>query len=400
MTTGAPRKPPVFGPESWSELAGRPWSYWDLWFAAVAVSAYGGSLDELEEHLVDKLRNHVGRRSAEAQLSHQVDLRSRLEAARLTPGDLATPAVLSDKRMLARAHHKVGDARVEGRAMTGAMVDTPRARLVYRARYGRWGAFPVDPEHYYKSFRRHVEVKDHISQDQSFAAVDRLEERLRNLDEPSLTEAQRLALYRAFQTAGLELADRTDDSHGNVGQMRRDAWHTYLGLDWQSAGLHVEEYWADVCDLVVFEPYALDYQEETFPWRKVPTGLAELIEELLLRLAVECRSHYLDYQADSALQQLAWLAVSGRRLSRYVETATRLGSEHWMPIEAMAESALRAGRREVAVEVFRAASSPGPLHEHLRQRCLVLTGVDVDAEGQDPRRGIAPSPSPVVARER
>ncbi len=96
--------------------------------------------------------------------------------------------------------------------------------------------------------------------------------RVRSLDKPSLTPAQRLALYRRFQTAGLDLADRADGSHGNVGQLRRDAWHTYLGIDWQATGLGAEDYWVDVCDLVVFEDYALDYQEETLPWRGVPAG--------------------------------------------------------------------------------------------------------------------------------
>ncbi|MHB1613135.1 MAG: hypothetical protein ACYCXA_08710 [Actinomycetes bacterium] len=377
----------MFGPEPWSELAGRPWSYWDLWFVAVAVavSDYGGSLDELEAHLANELRSHVGRQGAESKLSHLADLRFRLEEAGLTPADLATPVVLVDKRVLARARKKVSDGWVEGRAMAPAMIETPRVRLVRRARYGRWSAFPVDPGRYYKSFRRHVEVKDHISKYKSFAAVDRVEDRLRSLDQPPLTAAQRLALYRAFHTAGLELADRTDDSHGNVGQLRRDAWHTYLGLDWQGTGLRAEDYWADVCDLVVFEDYALDYQEEALPWRRVPAGHAELIEGFLLSLASECRSHYLDYQAEEALQQLAWLAVGGRRFSRYVDAAARLGSDHWMPIEAMAESALRSGHRELAVEVFRAADRPGHHQEHLRQRCLVLTGVDIDDEEHDPR---------------
>ncbi len=41
------------------------------------------------------------------------------------------------------------------------------------------------------------------------------------------------------------------------------------------------------------------YQEETLPWQGgVPAGHAELIEGLLLRLAAECRSRYLDYQAE------------------------------------------------------------------------------------------------------
>lgn len=385
MTTGTPRKPPVFGPEPWSDVAGRPWSHWDLWFAAVAVSDHDGRFDDLEARLVAQLRSHVGRQGAESKLSHLADLRSRLEAAGFSATDLATPEVLADKRVLARARKKVSDDSMEGRAMTPAMVETPRVRLVRRARYGRWSAFLVDPERYYTSFRRHVEVKDHISKYKSFTAVDRVEDRLRSLDKPSLTPAQRLALYRAFHTAGLELADRADDSHGNVGQLRRDAWHTYLGIDWQATGLAAEDYWADVCDLAVFEDYALDYQEETLPWRRVPAGHAELIEGLLLDLAAECRSHYLDYQAEEALQQLAWLAVGGRRFSRYVEAAARLGSDHWMPIEAMAESALHSGRQELAVEVFRAADRPGFHQRHLRQRCLALTGVDIDDEGHDPR---------------
>ena len=385
MTTGTPRKPPVFGPEPWSDVAGRPWSHWDLWFAAVAVSDHDGSFDDLEARLVAQLRSHVGRQGADSKLSHLADLRSRLAAAGSSAADLATPEALADKRVLARARKKVSDDWVEGRAMTPAMVETPRVRLVRRARYGRWSAFPVDPERYYTSFRRHVEVKDHISKYKSFTAVDRVEARLRSLDKPSLTPTQRLALYRAFHTAGLELADRADDSHGNVGQLRRDAWHTYLGIDWQATGLAAEDYWADVCDLAVFEDYALDYQEETLPWRGVPAGHAELIEGLLLDLAAECRSHYLNYQAEEALQQLAWLAVGGRRFSRYVEAAARLGSDHWMPIEAMAESALRSGRQELAVEVFRAADHPGFHQRHLRPRCLALTGVDIDDEGHDPR---------------
>jgi len=117
----------------------------------------------------------------------------------------------------------------------------------------------------------------------------------------------------------------------------------------------------------------------------VPADQVELIERSLLNLATECRSHYLDYHAEEVLQQLAWLAVGGRRLGRDVDAVARLGSDHWMPIEAMAESALRSGRQELAVEVFRAADRPGFHQRHLRQRCLALTGVDIDDEGHDPR---------------
>jgi len=367
----------------------------DLWFAAVAVSDHADSMDELEAHLVGGLRSPLGgRESVEAKLSHLADLRSRTEDAGLTPADLATPEVLTDKRVLPKARKKVNDSWLEGRTMTPAMVETPRVRLVRRSRYGHWSASPVDPCMYYKSFRHHVEVKDHISKYKSFAAVDRVEERLRSLDQSSLSVAQRLALYRGFHTAGLELADRTDDSHGNVGQLRVSAWHTYLGIDWQAAGIRTDDYWADICDLVVFEPYALEHQEETLPWRRVPGGQAELIAGYLLNLASECRTNYLDFQAEEALQQLAWIDVAGRRFDQYVDAATRLGSEHWMPIEAMAESAVRSGRRELALEVFRAADRPGFHQEHLRRRCLALTGVDIGDENHvlQPKLRVVRSP--------
>ena len=386
MTAGTSRRPPIFGPETWSEVGGRIWSHWDLWFSAVAVSDHGGSLDGLETHLVEELRGHLdGRQGAESRLSHLADLRRRLEDADLTPVDLATPEVLADRRLLAKAQKKVSDRWIEGRALTAAMVETPRTRLVRRARYDRWHAFSVDPGLYYGSFRRHVEVKSHISKYKSFTAVDRVEERLRSLDQPSLTPAQRLALYRAFHTAGLELADRADDSHGNVGQLRRDAWHTYLGIEWQTTGIRAEDYWADLCDLVAFEDYALDFREETLPWQGISADHAELIEGLLLGLFSECQSLYLDDQAEESLQQLAWLAVAGQRFSRYVDVAARLGSDNWMPIEAMAESALQSRQGDLAVEVFLNADRPGFHRDHLRQRCLALTGVDLSDTKQDHR---------------
>lgn len=385
MSTGTPRKPPVFGPEPWKELGGRSWSYWDLWFAAVAVVDHAESLDNLEDYFLGEMRSHIGgRRDAESKLSHLDDLRSRFEEAGLGPADLATSEMLADTRVLVKARKKVSERWVEGRAMTPAMVETPRMRLVRRSRYGHWNTFPVDPGLYYRSFRRHVEVRDVISKYKSFAAVDRVHERLCKLDQPSLSVAQRLALYRAFHTAGLELADRSDDSHGNISELRVDAWQTYLGIDWSAAEIRSEDYWADLCDLVVFEPYALDYEDETRPWRNIPGDHIEVVEGCLASLAAECASHHLDYQADEARQQLAWLAVASQRISRYVEVATRLGSEHWIPVVAMADSALRTGRRELALDVFLAADRPGIYQSHLRRRCQMLTGVDISDEQMVP----------------
>lgn len=100
-----------------------------------------------------------------------------------------------------------------------------------------------------------------------------------------------------------------------------------------------------------------------------------MIEAILLALAEEWRAAYHDYQADEALELVAWLHVAGRRYTRYAGAARRLGSDHWQPIVALAESALTAGRTELAVEVFRAADRPGWHRDYLRDRCVALTGV-------------------------
>ena len=342
----------------------------------MAVADHRADLDQLEERLVGELADRTGgREGTESKLSHLADLRVRLDDAGLVPGDLATPEVLSERGLLAKARKKLAERYLEGRAKTPAMIETPRVRLERRSRIGHWDAFPVNPERYYRSFRRNVEVKDYISERRSFSAVRRIEERLESLDKAGLAVGERLALYRAFHTAGLELADRADDSFGNVGEMRREAWHTYLGIDWQAAGMAPEAYWADLCDLVVFEDYALEFKEETLPWHHVPAGQAELVEGALLALEAECRAFHLDYPADEALEQLAWLAVAGRRFTRYVEVASRLGTDHWRQVEALATSALRSKRRDLAVEVFQAADRPGRYQQRLRERCTSLTGV-------------------------
>ena len=60
-----------------------------------------------------------------------------------------------------------------------------------------------------------------------------------------------------------------------------------------------------------------------------------------------------------------------------MDTAALLGSDHWMPIVALAESALRHHNPDIALEVFRAADQPGPHRDHLRGRCRQLTGTDI-----------------------
>lgn len=114
------------------------------------------------------------------------------------------------------------------------------------------------------------------------------------------------------------------------------------------------------------------------PFKHGSAAHPDLIERILLELADERRAAYQDFQAEEALELIAWLHLAGHRYTRYSRAAHRLGSNHWQSIEALAESALAAGRHDVAVDVFRAADQPGMHRDHLRRRCLALTGVQLD----------------------
>lgn len=347
----------------------------------VAVLDYEGDLDALEDRFLTELRQSVsGRDGAEAKLSHLADLRSRLEEAGCAPDTLTGDEAASNRQLVAKARKKVADSHLEGRAMTPSMWETSRVVLSRRARYGHWEAFPSSPAPFYEQFRAAVEVKHHITKGRTFRKVETLEGRLGRLDGPRRSLPDRLALYRAFHSAGMELADRADDSYGNVGMMRADAWHAYLEIDWAAAGIPSHSYWRDLCELVVWEPYGLGYREETLPYGRVAASDVDLLEGILLGLEAELRRVYLDFEADEARQQLAWLHVAGNRVGRYQAAAERLGTDHWMPIMAMAESALDSSGPAAAADVFRAADRSGYHQSYLRKECSKMTGVDLRGE--------------------
>jgi len=357
-------------------LAGVEWCHFDRWFALVTITDFDGDLDALEGELVRRLRSLHGRHDVEAKLSHLTDLRARLQSADVALHALAG-ASEADKATMAKARRKVLDQSLEARSMTTAMYETPRFRLERRARYGHWDRFPVNPDRWYHKLagRR---AATHVPKGRTFDLTQQLRERLAGNDGPRLETADRLALYRAVQTVGVELAERGDDSYGNIGNLRLDAFTAYLQIDWAAAGMAPEHWWQDLCELLVAEVYALTYRHATLPFKHVPARQAELVETILLGLADEWRAAYQDYQADEAVQLVAWLHIAGHHYTRYVDAAGRLGSDHWMPIVALAESALAASRHDLAVEVFQAADRPGMHQDHLRHRGMQLTGVRVD----------------------
>lgn len=355
-------------------VAGTDWCHFDRWFALVADADFGADLGLLEAALVGRLKNSLsGQRDTEAKLSHLTDLRARLTAAGITATDLARSEP-PDRATLAKARRKVGDQAVEWRAMTPAMIGSPRALLQRRARYGHWDRFPVDPGPWRRRLAGPRARPVFVPKGRSFDLVQKLRERLARHERACRSAGDRLALHRAFHTVALEAADEADDSYGVIGELRLDAFTAYLDLDWHDAGMAPLHWWQDLCELLVWEPYGLAHDRKTLPFERLDPEHADAVEGILIGLSEEHRAVHLAYEAEEALQLTAWLAVAGRRYDRYQQTARRLGSDHWMPVVALAESALAGGQPTLAVEVFRGANQPGRHADHLRARCLELTG--------------------------
>lgn len=370
MVSGGQRQPSRFGAEVWEQRFGQQWSLWDLWYCVVIELDHSGDAGGLREVFVDSIRSpgYGSGRDGESKLSHLDDLVSRLSSVDRRPDDLADREQLDDKRVVKRARDKVtGRVSLEWRAKTEPMLDTPRHRFEQQARFG-WDACRSDPTRFYERLRPIADQKSHVGKYKSFEVVGRLAKRLADLDGPRRLLVDRVSLYRAFHTAGLVLADRTDDSHGNVGEARTSAWETYLSLDWRATGIEPAAYWFDICNMLIWEPYAIDHQAETKWFSQVKADEVELVAELLRTSEVELRAAILDWEADRALEAVAHLYVATDHVDGFVEAAQALGSRSWMPIVAMAEHALAAGDRETAALVFDAADQVGFHRRTLAER--------------------------------
>lgn len=321
--TAKPRQAARFGAELWEERFGRQWSLWDLWYCTIIELEHDGDPKGLRDGFIEAIRSPRLRswREYEAKLNHLDDLVQRLAEFSGRPSDLAGPGELADKRMVKRARDKViGRIALEWRAKTEPMLNPPRVRLEEQARFG-WEPFPSDPARFYERLRPIADGKSHIGKYKSFDVVERLVKRLADLDGPRRTLVDRVSLYRAFHTAGLVLADRTDDSHGNVGEARAEARQIYLSLDWRTAGVEPEAYWSDLCALLIWEPYAIDYREETRWFAQVQHHEVDLVADKLSTYEAELRAAILDAKADSAIAAIAHLYLATDSRHRFVEAA-------------------------------------------------------------------------------
>jgi len=179
--------------------------------------------------------------------------------------------------------------------------------------------------------------------------------------------ARVLAVRRASLTAVAEAAERADDSYGEIGRLGLETWQAYVATPWREL-LDPATYWRDVCELVAFDDYAHLHQHENLLFRRARANETDLLLGILDRLADECTAARLRWHADEVRQAVLYMLV--RSFDRFVDAAAGLGRGHWRPVALLAETALAAGRHDIAAAVFDAADQPGHHLRKLRRQML------------------------------
>jgi hypothetical protein len=143
-------------------------SYWDLWFALVAVRLHDGDLDRLSDHLKNVKGLSYSRDSTERKRCHLRDLSRRLGEASVTPTRIVEAAGDLAKAEKRRAITKLMESCDRASAWSEPMRNTPRKHRLAHALRGYWGRFPVSPGPYEEQIGAHFRSGGFYPESMSF----------------------------------------------------------------------------------------------------------------------------------------------------------------------------------------------------------------------------------------
>ena len=234
-------------------------SYWDLWFALVAVLMHDGDLDRLAKWIKEDRAFRYDRRSVERKRCHIRDLKRRLDEASIIPADIVLAAVDLAKTEKQRAIKKVSESIRREQEFSEPMRNTPRRRRYPHALRGYWDCFPVSPQSYAEKVGAHFRSQGFYHIDRSFSiagTLDRYVDKAKKLIE-SGKAAQAQALLRGWMTVIIELMEKVDDSSGMIGMSFKDGFTVYLEIPVDQTAIDEEIYFTDLLDFLIWEDYGL-----------------------------------------------------------------------------------------------------------------------------------------------
>ncbi|HWT82538.1 MAG TPA: hypothetical protein VN648_27450, partial [Candidatus Methylomirabilis sp.] len=344
----APKKPTILGTDLALSLptaqgTSLHLSYWDLWFALIAVMMHNGDLDRLADRIKEEKGFFYDRKSIERKRCHIRDLKRRLEEASVTPTDIVRAAGDLAKTEKRRALKKVSESIHREREFSEPMRNTPRKRRFDHALRGYWDMFPVSPEPYAEKVGAHFQSKDFYSESMSFrisGTLDRYVDKAKKLLEAGKA-AQAQALLRGWMTVIVELMAKADDSFGSIGMSFGEGFAVYLKISPEQTGIDEGIFFPDLLDFLIWEDYGLTNDGIEGYFRRLSEGQADLCARHLRREVATLLDDDLEYQSEEALTFLGQVIAEQERFDEFEDLAKQMGSRAWKRIIRLADIAMK-----------------------------------------------------------
>lgn len=333
-------------------------SYWDVWYALLADDDFDSDLDQLAQELQKMRKSCINSDAAKRKLSHLRDVQQRLVTAGIGLPDIvaAIPSKLKNSESR-RAYGRIIKHNQRSYELSEPMRVLPETRLYEAALSGMWVAFPVSPEFYYKKLRAKFNWGRFHGENASRGLAKKLDAETaaaaKLINAGKFAEA--LATLRGAMTVTLELAEIADDSFGRIGTSFQQMFEDYLVIPREKAGIAPEIFLPDLLELLIFEDYGFTYDHTDGFFASLSREEGDLCLAYLRGRIPALMALDLDYQARNALTLLGQVAAEQKRFEMFETLATEMGAHEWQRIVRLVDAAEKAGRRELAVRVFRNA---------------------------------------------
>jgi hypothetical protein len=347
-------------------------SYWDLWMILLADREFDADLDrlstEMRTHRDQSISIDVGREEWKGRLSHLRDLQRRLRA-----GGLDLAAVIGAAGPLAqqearRARRKVLEKPARQGEWSEPMRWTPQKKGFEFALHGYWDDFPVSPGPYAEGIAANFNSHRFYTERESFSVSRRLDRYVAEGKKLAVQgqHAEALALLRAVLTETIQVMGFADDSCGVIGDSFQAAFREYLALDHAAAGIDETVFLHDLLTLLIWEDYGFTYNQTYGYFGRLSGEQGQICIDFLRQQIERLKAEDLDYQAQEALTLLGQVACEQGRYELFIALAREMKCDHWRRILLLADTAVKARKRDLAMPVFEAALQPGPHYDYLR----------------------------------
>jgi hypothetical protein len=347
-------------------------SYWDLWMILLADREFDADLDrvaaEMRAQRVRSCPTGFGREEWNGRLSHLRDLQRRLRAGGLDLAavlEAAGPLVRQEAR---RARRKVMEKPARQAEWSEPMRSTPQKKGFEFALHGYWDDFPISPRPYAERIAANFNSHKFYTERESFSVSRRLDRYVAEGKTLAVQgqHAEALALLRAVLTETIGVMGFADDSCGVIGDSFQAAFREYLALDHAAAGIDETVFLHDLLTLLIWEDYGFTYNQTYGYFGKLSQEQGQTCIDFLRQQIERLTAEDLDQRAQEALTLLGQVVCEQGRYELFISLAREMKSDHWRRILLLADTAVKARKRDLAKLVFEAALQPGPHYDYLR----------------------------------